>query len=177
MKTKVLAFSFIFLLFMPLLYGQKEFGFTGEVQEFELKKLSISPERMAEIQANFPSPLMVEPLMIGFSRLKLTDVDFECFKFISYYWDGSSGDNYLGLIVVNYGNKAAPGTIITLEVKGPLNSKFQIKRSVPRMTAMMYLFTFNLTGEIGTYELIGSITSPKIFSSSVKTRFYVEEIW
>ena len=177
MKTKVLAFSFIFLLFMPLLYGQKEFGFTGEVQEFELKKLSISPERMAEIQANFPSPLPIEPLMIGYSTIGFTGSDFECFSFVDYYWDGSSYNPQVAFIVANYGNKLAGGTIITQEVKGPLNSKFQIKRSIPRMTVMLYTFNFNLANQVGMYELIGSITSPKIFSSSVKTRFYVEEIW
>jgi len=176
MKNKILTLMILSLLFlMPVLYGQEEFGFTGEVQEIVLKQLT--EKAAADIQKNFPNPLMVEPMMIGFSKLKPTDTDFECFSFIDYYWDGSTSKNYLALIVANYGNTPASGTIITMDIKGPKNTKYQINRTIPRMTVMLYIFTFNLGDEVGMYEMTGMITSPKIFCSSVKTRFYIEEIW
>jgi len=156
---------------------QGEFGFTGEVEEYVIKQFNPTTIERLRTQANLPNPVSVVPLMVGFSKIDPTDVDFECFSFIDYYWDGSTTSNKVALIVANYDNTTANSTWISVDVIGPKHSKLLIKRSIPQYTAILYKFTINLANEVGMYELVGTINSKKVQCSQVKTRFYIEEIW
>lgn len=156
---------------------QGEFGFTGEVEEYVIKQFNPATIERLRAQANLPDPLSVAPLMVGFSKIDPNDVDFECFSFIDYYWDGSTTPNKVALIVANYGDDYAKNTWISVDVIGPKHSKLLVKRSIPQWTAILYKFTINLANEVGMYELVGTINSKKVQCSQVKTRFYIEEIW
>lgn len=183
MKTKILALGLVCLI--PLfLWSQinekpeEEFGFTGEVRETLLKKLHPKTESQL-IDGNVILD-KVKVLMVGFSSSKLDDTDSECFRFVTYYWEGSSSDRWIAIIVANYGTKAALGTKISIEVKGPKSSKIEITRVIPREAVMIYAFKFNKRFSkqtTGVYELIGMIYHHKMWTSKATTRVYIDEIW
>jgi len=178
----LISFS-LFLMFCLNLNAQiqekGEFGFTGEVKEFVLKKLHPRVEQQIVIDEKLILD-KVEVLMVGFSSIKPTDVDFECFKFIDYYYSESIFDDWVALIAVNYGKKPAYSTIISIEVKGPKSTKIEIKRTIPRETAMLYTFKFNKKFSketTGIYEFIGQIYHRKMWTSRAVTRLYIDDIW
>lgn len=178
MKKAFLIFlCFILCSFAQAQEQEQEFGFTGEVYEVVYKQLNPEFIKNLKTQKDFPNPLSVTPLMIGFSSLRPDNTDFECFHFVRYYWPGSTSNKYIGFIIVNYGNTNANGTWISVDVSGPKNSKFLIKRTIPSMTVMLYVFTINLASQVGAYEITGTVNSSKIHCAQTKTGFYIEEIW
>ena len=78
---------------------------------------------------------------------------------------------------MNYGVTKSAATWISVDVEGPRDSKFLIKRTIPGMTVMLYLFTINLASQVGAYEITGTINSNKVHCAQSKTAFYIEEIW
>lgn len=182
MRTKILVLGLICLFFSGISWSQEkpeiEFGFTGEVREALLRKL----HPKTELQLFDEKVILdkVEVLMVGFSPLKLDDTDFECFEFVTYYWEDSFLDDWVAIIVANYGTKPALGTKISIEVKGPKGSKIEITRVIPRETVMIYTFKFNKRFSeetTGVYELIGMVYQNKMWTSRAITRLYVDEIW
>jgi hypothetical protein len=183
MKTKILVLGLLCLI--PLLAWpqavektEEEFGFTGEVRDILLKKLH--PKVETEIYDEKDILDKVKVLMVGFSSLKLEDTDFECFEFVTYYYEESIYDDWVAIIVANYGTKPAPNTKISIEVKGPKSSKIEITRTIPREAVMIYAFKFNKRFSketIGVYELIGMIYHHKVWTSKAVTSLYIDEIW
>lgn len=183
MKIKILVLGLVCII--PLLAWpqaiekpEEEFGFTGEVREILLKKLH--PKVETEIYDEKDILDKVEVLMVGFSSLKPEDTDFECFHFVTYYYEESIFDDWVAIIVANYGNKPATNVKISIEVKGPKSSKIEITRVIPREAVMIYAFKFNkrFSKEItGVYELIGMVYHHKVWTTKAVTRLYIDEIW
>jgi len=183
-KFFVICYCFCLLIFMDsFVYSQStkepEFGFTGEVYEYLIEKLPPKIEAEAVIDE---SKIIdkVAVLMVGYSGLKPTDTDFECFTFVDYYWPETPFDSWIAMIVANYGNTPCNKATISIEVKGPKSTKIEVKRTIPRNAVMLYVFKFNKklsSKETGVYELIGQVSQQKTWTSRAITRFYINEIW
>ena len=187
MKAKTLViFICIFLLVImnTSIFSQTkkepEFGFTGEVYEYLIKKLPPKIESEAVVDE---SKIIdkVAVLMVGFrSVIKPTDTDFECFDFVDFYWPETTLDSWVAMIVANYGNVPCNKATLSIEVKGPKSTKIEVKRTIPRNAVMLYVFKFNKklsSEETGVYELIGQVSQQKTWTSRAITRFYINEIW
>jgi|Deesub1362B_J571_1020462.scaffolds.fasta_scaffold00001_840 hypothetical protein len=187
MRIKILvifiSLGLLIIMFSPV-YSQTvkepEFGFTGEVHEYLIKKLPPRIEAGAVIDE---SKIIdkVAVLMVGFnSALKPTDSDFECFTFVNYYYPETIFDSWVAMIVANYGNVPCNSATLSIEVKGPKSTKIEVKRTIPRNAVMLYVFKFNKklsSDETGIYELIGQVSQQKTWTSRAITRFYINEIW
>ncbi len=176
MKAKIIIWGLVLLFFSPVVNGE-DFGFTGEFKEIKLKQLS--PRIEPEIKDGSKIIDTIKVLMIGFSSIEPQDTDFECFNFVTYYYEESIFDDWVAMIVANYGNKEAKKTTISIEVKGPKSSKIEVKRTIPQSYVMLYLFKFNkrFATTPAVYELIGEVNSKKIWMSRAVTRLYIDEIW
>lgn len=183
MRTKVLALGLVCLISLfawpqTIEKPEEEFGFTGEVREILLRKLH--PKTESQLIDGKDILDKVEVLMVGFSGLKPEDYDFECFHFVTYYYEDSIFDDWVAIIIANYGTKPTTGTKISIEVKGLKSSKIEITRVIPREAVMIYAFEFNKRFSkqtTGVYELIGMIYHHKMWTSKATTRVYIDEIW
>jgi len=163
-----------------LIYAQDDpdFGFTGVVKEYVLKQINPKITPNLTDAANIADPMKV--LMVGFSKLEPTDVDFECFHFVTYYYPDSVFTNYVALIVANASNKNRSGVDVSIEVIGPKSSKIQVKRTIPMYTVMMYVFEFNnrfSADFTGIYDIIGTVNHRLAWCSQAFTRLVIDDIW
>jgi hypothetical protein len=114
--------------------------------------------------------------MIGVSKSKPDNPEYEIFDFWSYHWPDHS-EWWVGFIVCNYGENSVP-VKITMELAGPKKSKIQRNAIVQPNEATLYKAKINLASQIGLYTLTGKITGTGISSqNTVITRFYIYEIW
>ena len=179
MKKTILLPLCLMVFVSSLIYaqGDPDFGFTGVVQEYVIKQLNPKVTPNITDEANIAD---LDVLMVGFSSIQPSDVDFECFKFVTYYWAGSSLKSYVGMIVANTSNKNRSGVDVSIEVKGPRSSKIQVKRTIPMNTAMLYVFEFQgrFSGTTtGVYDIIGTVNHNLAWCSQAITRVVVDDIW
>jgi len=176
MKAKIFLLGLVFLFYSPLVHGE-DFGFTGEFKEIKLKELSPRIEPLITDGSKIIDTVKV--LMIGFSGIEPDDTDFECFDFVTYYWEEATQDDWIAMIVANYGNKDAKKITISIEVKGPKSSKIEVKKTIPKSSVMLYLSKFNkrFATTPAVYDLIGEVNSKNIWTSRAVTRLYIDDIW